>query len=271
MRIVFQRYTEKARRTIFFARYEASQFGSPYIETEHLLLGTLRADATLSRRLLPNLSMQALQNEVQARTANFQKIPTSVDLPLSNESKRALAYAAEEAERLRDKHLGSEHLLLGLLRSSGSLAAELLHAQGVTLASARAEVAKLREKPSDDEAEADLTEIHGEAWHTGSLLAKARELRRYAWRQRPWKPLDILVEKDTGGIFFDLSWKDDPGFELRPGGWPQTNCEICGWRLNVAAGPEHATGYTNGRDWVCVECYTKFLSGSGPASSPKAD
>lgn len=268
---MFERYTEKARRVIFFARYEASQFGSPYIETEHLLLGILRADAALSRRLLPNASFGELHKEIEARTTSYQKIPTSVDMPLSNESKRVLAHAAEEAERLRDKHIGSEHLLLGLLREPRSLAADLLHAQGVTPDSARAELAKLQEIPQDDEAEMDLTEIHGEPWHGGSVLAKARELRRYAWRQRTWKPLDILVEKDTGGIFFDLSWKDDPRFELRPGGWPQTNCEICGWRLNVAAGPEHATGYTNGRDWVCVECYTKFLSGSGPASSPKAD
>ena len=49
---MFERYTEKARRVIFFARYEASQFGSPYIETEHLLLGLLREDKALANRFL---------------------------------------------------------------------------------------------------------------------------------------------------------------------------------------------------------------------------
>ena len=49
---MFERYTEKARRVIFFARYEASQFGSPYIETEHLLLGLLREDKALTNRFL---------------------------------------------------------------------------------------------------------------------------------------------------------------------------------------------------------------------------
>jgi ATP-dependent Clp protease ATP-binding subunit ClpC len=49
---MFERYTEKARRVIFFARYEASQYGSPYIETEHLLLGSLREDKVLTNRLL---------------------------------------------------------------------------------------------------------------------------------------------------------------------------------------------------------------------------
>ena len=51
---MFERYTEKARRVIFFARYEASRYGSPCIETEHLLLGLLREDASLRWRLLPN-------------------------------------------------------------------------------------------------------------------------------------------------------------------------------------------------------------------------
>ena len=49
---MFEKYTEKARRVIFFARYEASQFGSPYIETEHLLLGLLREDKALTNRFL---------------------------------------------------------------------------------------------------------------------------------------------------------------------------------------------------------------------------
>jgi hypothetical protein len=267
---MFERYTEQARRVIFFARYEASQFGSPYIETEHLLLGIMRANAVLSRQLLPNTSMQALHNEIEAHTTNYQTIPTSVEIPLSNESKRVLAYAAEEADRLREKHIGSEHLLLGLLRESRSLAADLLHSHGVTLDSARGCVAKPREKSSDDKAEEDLTEIHGEPWHKGSVLAKARELTRYAWRQRPWKPLDILIEKNTGRVFFDLGLKDDPQFELRPGGWPQTNCEICGWRLNPTGGPDHSTGYTNGRDWICVECYSKFFSTAPPISPPEA-
>jgi ATP-dependent Clp protease ATP-binding subunit ClpC len=139
---MFERYTEKARRVIFFARYEASQFGQPYIETEHLLLGILREDKALTNRFLrTHSSVQAIRNQIQAHTAIVEKTSTSVDLPLSNECKRILAYAAEEAERLNNKHIGVEHLLLGLLREERGFAAQLLTERGVKLAAVRDELA----------------------------------------------------------------------------------------------------------------------------------
>lgn len=138
---MFERYTERARRVIFFARYEASQFGSPYIETEHLLLGVLREDKALAYRFLgPHAPLEAIRKAIEAHTPIREKILISVDLPLSRECKRVLTYASEEAERLKHKHIGTAHLLLGLLREEKSFAAELLHQQGLTLNSVRAEV-----------------------------------------------------------------------------------------------------------------------------------
>src|SRR5215467_6195917 len=98
---MFERYTEKARRVIFFARYEASLFGSPYIETEHLLLGLLREDKRLASLFLhSDVPADAIRKKIEQHTAIRDRIPTSVDLPLSNESKRVLTYAGEEAKRL---------------------------------------------------------------------------------------------------------------------------------------------------------------------------
>jgi ATP-dependent Clp protease ATP-binding subunit ClpA len=135
---VFERYTEKARRAVFFSRYEASQFGSPYIETEHLLLGLLRENQALTNRFLrQRLSVEEIRKQIQERTLVRERISTSVDLPLSNECKRVLGYAAEEAESLGDKHIGTEHLLLGLLREEKSFAAELLRERGLQLESVR--------------------------------------------------------------------------------------------------------------------------------------
>ncbi len=139
---MFERYTEKARRTIFYARYEASQYGSPYIETEHLLLGLLREDRNLALHAGGVAAMEEMQRQVRAATPVREKVSTSVDLPLSNESKRVLAYAAEEAERLGHKHIGTEHLFLGLLRESGSFAANLLAERGVKLEDARRRAAE---------------------------------------------------------------------------------------------------------------------------------
>jgi len=135
---MFERYTEKARRVIFFARYEATQFGSPYIETEHLLLGLLREDKALTNRFLrSHSSIESIRKQIEGRTTIREKVSTSVDLPLSQECKRVLAYAAEEAERLSHKHIGTEHLLLGLLREEKSFAAEILHERGLRLTTIR--------------------------------------------------------------------------------------------------------------------------------------
>lgn len=135
---MFERYTEKARRVIFFARYEASQFGSPYIETEHLLLGLLREDKALTNRFLRSHStVESIRKQIEKNTEVREKVSTSVDLPLSNECKRVLAYAAEEAQALGHRHLGTEHLLLGLLREEGSFAAAILDERGVKLETVR--------------------------------------------------------------------------------------------------------------------------------------
>ena len=105
---VFERYTEKARRVIFFARYEASQYGSPYIETEHLLLGLLREDKALANKFLRSSgSIESIRKEIEARITVRERISTSVEVPLSQECKRILNFASEEAERLGHKHVGT--------------------------------------------------------------------------------------------------------------------------------------------------------------------
>jgi hypothetical protein len=144
---MFERYTEKARRVIFYARYEASQFGSPYIETEHLLLGLLREDKSLTKRFLrPNGPVDSIHKQIREHTTIREKTSTSVDLPLSNECKRVLTYAAEEAHVLFQPHIGTEHLLLGLLREEKCFAAEILHERGLELPPVREEVRRMAEE-----------------------------------------------------------------------------------------------------------------------------
>ena len=138
---MFERYTERARRTIFFARYEASQLGGSYIETEHLLLGLLREDKALAIRFLKSSAkIEAIRKLIEQRRNPGAKVTTSVDMPLSHESKRVLAYAAEESVRMNHKHLDTEHLFLGLLREEKCFAADLLREQGVMLDPARGQV-----------------------------------------------------------------------------------------------------------------------------------
>jgi ATP-dependent Clp protease ATP-binding subunit ClpC len=141
---MFERYTEKARRVIFFARYEASQFGSPNIETEHLLLGLLREDKGLTNRFMRSHSaVESIRREIEKHTTVREKISTSVDLPLSDDCKRVLTHAAEEAERLGHKHIGTEHLLLGLLREENCFAQEMLKERGLELEATRESLAQV--------------------------------------------------------------------------------------------------------------------------------
>jgi hypothetical protein len=135
---MFERYTEKARRAIFFARYEASQFGSPYIETEHLLLGILREDKALINAFLhSHASFESIRKQTEERTVVREKVSTSVDLPLSDECKRILGYTLEEADQLSHKFIGTGHLFLGVLREKECLAAQSLSERGISLDRAR--------------------------------------------------------------------------------------------------------------------------------------
>jgi hypothetical protein len=142
---MFERYTDRARRVIFYARYEASQFGSPHIETEHMLLGLLREDKALTRRFFHSNTTieESIYTQIREHTPIREKVSTSVDLPLSNECKRVLAYAAEEAERFSHKHIGTEHLLLGLLREENFFAAEILQQRGLQLPGVREELQRM--------------------------------------------------------------------------------------------------------------------------------
>src|SRR5713101_207812 len=179
---MFERYTEKARRIIFFARYEASQFGSPYIESEHLLLGIVREDKALTNRFLRS-EVASIRKQVESQTTTREKTSTSVDLPLSNESKRVLAYAAEEAERLAHEHIGTEHLLLGLLREEKCFAAQILVERGVRLSQVREELARQpheaaqgQKRPSvHDELSSYISDLVD---HTQPLIGREKELDR---------------------------------------------------------------------------------------------
>src|SRR5262245_30637213 len=114
---MFERYTEKARRTIFFARYEASQTASTAIEPEHILLGMMREDRALSKTLLANEErfLNSIRDELRALAGFRERTPSSIDLPLSSEVKKILTRAVQASERLRDRHIGTAHLLLGLI------------------------------------------------------------------------------------------------------------------------------------------------------------
>ncbi|HVW03417.1 MAG TPA: ATP-dependent Clp protease ATP-binding subunit [Vicinamibacterales bacterium] len=167
---MFERYTERARRVLFFARYEATQLGSNTIETEHLLLGLIREGKGLTSRIFArsHLSLESIRKEIEGRTVFREKVQTSVEIPFSAETKRVLQFAAEEADRLLHTYIGTEHLLLGILREERSAAASILYEKGMRLPSVREDIVQLlnektaparpKETPLLAEFSRDLTE-----------------------------------------------------------------------------------------------------------------
>jgi hypothetical protein len=127
---MFERYTEEARRAIFFARYEACRCGSPYIEPEHLLLGLMHGTV---RGLagFPESVLDEVRSEIEKMSPERISISSSMDIPVSGTAKRTLSRAAEEADASKDAHIGAEHLVLGLLTEGGSNVTAILQKNGI--------------------------------------------------------------------------------------------------------------------------------------------
>ena len=138
---MFERYTETAKRVMVSSKHKASLVGSPEIDTEHLLLGLLSKDQALARRFLASpWAADSVWRKIEQSGKIGEPLKGPCDLPLSGRCKRVLAYAADEAGRLSNKHIGTEHILLGILREQKCFAAEFLQERGVRLASAREEL-----------------------------------------------------------------------------------------------------------------------------------
>ncbi|REJ75919.1 MAG: ATP-dependent Clp protease ATP-binding subunit [Acidobacteria bacterium] len=184
---MFERYTEKARRVIFFARYEALQYGSEVISPEHVLLGLMREDKTISARFFPfrhSLTVDTIRREVEERIVPKERIPQSAELHLSSETKRILAFTKEESEKLGSRKIGVEHILLGILREDSSIAAEILYQYGVRLHGVREKINRHSGAPG--------RRIDGDKSETPNLEEFTRDLTEEASRGR----LDPLIGRE---------------------------------------------------------------------------
>jgi hypothetical protein len=245
---MFERYTEDARRSIFFARYEASQTGSKQIETEHLLLGLLREDRFL-RGLFPPFAIEKMRQTVDERLRTGEPAGTSVDLPLSHECKRALALGAEEAETLGHPAIRGRHLALGLLRQEKSGAASLLREHGIELERFREAVKTWPEEPArgpvaeDREAQVeigpDLKDLPASAGRLSELLDRAAP------------HLKLIRERDSGVRLKRHSWtrREAIGHLID---WAAAHQQ---WFARAMTEPRvTAAGYP-GDDWVAAQRY----------------
>lgn len=135
---------------MFFARQMATVSGSVRIESEHLLLGLIRDGGPSVLDLVPSRSIDEMRKKIPCEKAGGVSLP--LVMPLSDECKWILAYAADEADRLHHSHIAAEHLLLAILREDSCAAARLLAETGAQLPS-------LRQRVAADTAHVDRREV----------------------------------------------------------------------------------------------------------------
>ena len=142
---MFNRFTERARKVLVLAKEEARRFNHDYIGTEHILLGLLREGEGVACAVLQNLGvdLNRLRKELERLISPGSITTIGGDLPFTPRAKKALELAAEEARNLGHNYIGTEHILLGLLREEEGLAAQVLYGMGVDLEKVREEIASL--------------------------------------------------------------------------------------------------------------------------------
>ncbi len=217
---MFERYTERARRVLFFARYEASQLGSLAIDTEYLLLGLVREGKGLTSRIFAqsHVSLATIRKEIEGRTEVREKISTSIEIPFTAGAKRVLQFAAEEADRLMHDYIGTEHILLGILREERGLAATLLMEKGMRIDVVRTDIVRLLNEHETPQAASELTRCcfcgepllqdDGAALvvhpRPGSEGSQTLHTHRQCLRTRvpPGVPLITDSDDDDSGVFF---------------------------------------------------------------------
>lgn len=143
---MWQRFTERARKVVFYAQEEAQKFGEGYVSTEHLLLGLVRESDSVAARVLEklNVSLTRIRAEVEKQLPRGDQRQTQ-DMTLTPRAKRVIDLAYDEARNLNNNYIGTEHLLLGLIREGDGLAGRVLAKLGVELDRARREVMGLQD------------------------------------------------------------------------------------------------------------------------------
>src|SRR5450759_5143571 len=244
----FDKFTDHARAVLTLAQDEAQRFRHPYIGTEHLLLGMLRVADCLATRVLRNLGAEPSK----VRTA-VEFIIGRGDLPVVGEvgltpwAKRAIELAIDEARRMDHHYIGTEHLLLGLVREGEGIAAGVLELLRVNLDKVRYEVIRLLAETVSAEPGGThevsrwrvvgIGQVARDAGVSVELIAL--EIREAGcvlyWKAHPDQ------ERPLGEPQFAVNDDARTDYGVRPAGWTGSGREMKGEALVVPGPPEEAT------------------------------
>ena len=182
---MWQRFTERARRVVFFAQEEAGKLGGNYVSTEHILLGMVRENDSVAARILDSMgvSLGRIRSEIERQVA-IGDGRMGQDMQLTPRAKRVIDLSYDEARQLSNNYIGTEHLLLGLVREAEGLAGRVLTKLGVELERVRIEVRKLQDNPPDKD--------------VGNNFPQS-EAQSSGVRNRAEQALKSLVQRDESG------------------------------------------------------------------------
>ncbi len=192
---MWQRFSERARKVVFFAQEEAQTFGDGYVSTEHLLLGLTREDDSLAARVIVALgsSNAVVRAEVAKQLPRGDQRP-NMDMTLTPRAKRVIDLAYDEARNLNNNYIGTEHLLLGLIREGDGLAARVLIKCGINLEPARKMVIELQESGPEEPGKSGKPMFHriakADNYETQLTLSRVKEWA--AWAQAFQSPDQAL-------------------------------------------------------------------------------
>jgi ATP-dependent Clp protease ATP-binding subunit ClpC len=187
---MFKRFTERARRVIILAREEAERHHHEYLGTEHILLGMLKDGGGIAITVLQKagLSIDQIRLEVERHLPRNANSLIVGEIPFTPKAKKVLEYAVEEARLMGHNYIGTEHLLLGLLKEKEGIAAKVLNTLGIRLVETREKILNLLQEPATktkeksktpalDEFGRDLTEL-AQAGKLDPVIGRESEIER---------------------------------------------------------------------------------------------
>jgi ATP-dependent Clp protease ATP-binding subunit ClpC len=175
---MFKRFTERARRVIILAREEAERHHHEYLGTEHILLGMLKDGGGIAITVLQKagLSIDQIRLEVERHLPRNANSLIVGEIPFTPKAKKVLEYAVEEARLMGHNYIGTEHLLLGLLKEKEGIAAKVLNTLGIRLVETREKILNLLQEPATKTKEKSKTPALDEFGRDLTELAQAGKL-----------------------------------------------------------------------------------------------
>ena len=194
---MFDRFTDRARKVMGLARQEAQRFNHDYIGTEHILLGLIQEGSGVAADVLKNLDvdLKKIRQEVEKLVSHGTTMVTMGQLPFTPRAKKVLELALEEASNLGHNYIGTEHLLLGLIREQEGIAAQVLQNIKVRLEDVREEVLELlgAEVATGEEEDAEPVQAGNTKSKSPALDAFGRDLTELATENK----LDPVIGREN--------------------------------------------------------------------------